>query len=136
MHPEWSPDGDFLVFERPSRRYAGRQGIWIVPVVGGAPREVFTDKDEDAIHPAWSPNSASLVFATRRAPLEAGWETAATTADDLWVVELGGRHLFRLTHHESADFAAAWGLDDRIYFTSERDGTMRLWSVLRASQPR
>ena len=136
LNPEWSPDGTSLAFQRPSQRGAGWYGIWIVAVSGGAPREVFTDPKRGAIQPAWSPDSRSLVFATASAPVGRPWDTASARADDLWVVDLDGMHLYRLTQHDAADLGPAWGLDDRIYFTSLRGKSPRLWSLVRLSPPR
>src|SRR6185436_1975043 len=47
VEPAWSPDGDYVAYH--SMR---RGGIWIVPALGGAPRQV-SDFGSD---PAWSPD--------------------------------------------------------------------------------
>ncbi len=135
LNPEWSPDGSSLAFQRPSQRGPGWYGVWIVGVKGGSPREVFADPSRGAIQPSWSPDSQSLVFATASTPLEFPEDTSKAQADDLWIVDLDGMHLYRLTHHSASEFAPSWGLDDRIYFTSLRGKQPRLWSLVRTASP-
>ncbi|MFQ5654433.1 MAG: TolB family protein [Planctomycetota bacterium] len=127
LFPEWSPDGSRLVFQRPSRRGRGWYGIWTVEVEGGAPREVVTSAEHGAIHPSWDPSSQRIVYATARSPLDRPWEIPQ--ADDLWVIDLAGGPPYRLTEHPASDYAPMWGLDGRVYFTSQRDGVPRIWSV-------
>ncbi|MFN0060595.1 MAG: hypothetical protein ACKVX7_19235 [Planctomycetota bacterium] len=126
LYPDWSPDGAYLAFQRPSLRAPGWHGIWIVAATGGSPREVVTEESWGSIQPAWAPNSKRLVYGTARSPI-------ATPADpphaeDLWVVDLDG-HRFQLTDNDCEDYAPAWGLDGRIYFTTHESGSPRIVSL-------
>ncbi|MEM7262292.1 MAG: hypothetical protein AAF488_09910 [Planctomycetota bacterium] len=126
LYPEWSPDGKSLAFQRPSERGAGWYGVWIVAIDGGAPEEMVTEENWGTIQPAWSPNSKSLVYGTARAPIDR--PDAPPRADDLWVVSRDGRR-YQLTTAAGSDYAPAWGLDGRIYFTSHRGGSPRIVSL-------
>lgn len=127
LYPEWSPDAQWLAFQRPSGRGKGWYGVWIVEVSGGAPREVATYEDRAAIQPSWSPSSQALVYATTA---QASSDPAAPPrADNLWVVELINGNKYQLTEHPAPDYSAAWGLDGRIYFTSHRGDSPALWSL-------
>ncbi len=134
LYPEWSPAGDRLAFQRPSQRGMGWYGIWIVSPEGGAPQEVATDMEHGYVQPSWSPSAQQLVFATMRVPLERPWEPAY--ADDLWLVDLAEGQRFRLTSDDASDYAPAWGLNGRLYFTSHRGGDARLWSLVPAAPAR
>lgn len=127
LYPEWSPDGRLLAFQRPSLRDQGWYGIWVVEAEGGSPREVATAEDRAAIQPSWAPNSKRIVFATARSHGERPHE--APKADDLWVVDIEKGYRYQLTEHRTEDYAPAWGLDGRIYFTSLREGTPSIWSL-------
>ncbi len=126
LYPEWSPDGQYFAFQRPSGRGQGWYGIWMVSVDGGAPEEVVTEETWGTIQPSWSPNSRSLVYGTARSPIES--PDAPPSADDLWIVNLDGRRV-QLTTSLGPDYAPAWGLDGRIYFTSDRSGSPRIVSL-------
>ena len=69
LYPEWSPDGKYLAFQRPSLRGKGWFGIWIVNVEGGPPRQVACDENWGSIQPAWSANSRRIVYSTARNPV-------------------------------------------------------------------
>lgn len=126
LYPEWSPDGKYLAFQRPSGRGRGWHGVWVVNVEGGSPREVATSESWAAVQPSWAPNSRRLAFATAR---NSGLPGEPPRADDLWIVDLDEGYRYQLTQHPGEDYAPAWGLDGRIYFTSSRGGTPSLWSL-------
>lgn len=60
LMPRWSPDGDQLLF-------LSRNGAWVAPAVGGAPRLVAAGgPDEDAVRSAsWSPGGDSVAIVRR-----------------------------------------------------------------------
>jgi TolB protein len=60
--PEWSPDGDWIVF------YAGRMGsggIWIVRPDGTDKTELVTAPD-GVRHPTWSPDGSQIAYTKGR----------------------------------------------------------------------
>ncbi len=79
--------------------------------------ELFTDYesmdwDYPAAHPSWSPDSARIVFDSRR---DGDFEVYVMNAD--------GSSVEQLTDHDRIDWWPAWSPDgERIAFTSDRDG--------------
>jgi eukaryotic-like serine/threonine-protein kinase len=53
LHPSWSPDGQRIAYH--SKR---RGGIWVVPALGGATRQIT----EFGARPAWSPDGSLIAF--------------------------------------------------------------------------
>lgn len=127
LYPEWSPDGQWLAFQRASQRGPGWYGIWVVEASGGAPREVVTEERRAAVQPSWAPNSRRLAYATAGHPEARPFDPPR--AENLWIVDLDLGTRYQLTSESSEDYAPAWGLDGRIYFTSLRGGTARIWSA-------
>jgi Tol biopolymer transport system component len=66
--------------------------------------------------PAWSPDGRQIAFGSSR---DGGW--------DIYVVNVDGSGLRRLTSHSARDDSPAWSPDGtRIAFTSDRDGDFEI----------
>ncbi|HXF62224.1 MAG TPA: DPP IV N-terminal domain-containing protein [Caldilineaceae bacterium] len=69
--------------------------------------------------PVWSPDGQRLLFVSYQ-----------EGNGDLYVVDLAGRHVTRLTDHPADDYAPAWSPDgNTIAFWSERDGNGEVYLV-------
>jgi TolB protein len=128
--PEWSPVGRRLAVQRMGGRAPGYGSIWTLEVDGSGARNVtcvFSSDDFAAIHPAWSPDGARIVFATAgKSRARAG---VLHETDDLWTVGADGTAPMRLTSSPASDGMPAWASDGRIYFVSDRSGSPRIWSL-------
>jgi Tol biopolymer transport system component/DNA-binding winged helix-turn-helix (wHTH) protein len=86
----WSPDGRWLVYD-------SYEGIWVVPAVGGSPRQLV----ERGGAPRWSPDGSTIVFQQTRTDLDVeGVDINACVtrpATTLWSVGLDGAAPRRLT---------------------------------------
>lgn len=156
-HPDWSPDGRWLVFE--SER-TGNRDIFLASRDGS---NVIQLTDEIAYdgQPAWSPDGRSIAFVSDRdggrnvfildLAGNAGLRriTASLGADEqpdwsadgaslvfvserdgnpeIYRVGIDGGEPQRLTENDADDYAPAWGPDGRIAFVSERDGVPSLY---------
>lgn len=137
--PSWSADGQSLV-------YVGNEGtdqLRLVRVSGG-PSTVLARGGTANQHPAFSHDGRRIIFSSNRAGKEeSDYQTAVRNtpggallrppsgAHDVYVVDVDGRNLRRLTT-EGANYAGAWSPDDRhIAFTSDRDGRQEVY-VMRA----
>ncbi|MBM3295651.1 MAG: S9 family peptidase, partial [Candidatus Aminicenantes bacterium] len=75
--------------------------------------------------PAASPDGKWIVFTLRETDLEAN-----RGRTDLWLTDLEGRSLRRLTSHPAADFSPRWSPDGTsIYFLSTRSGSSQVWRI-------
>jgi Tol biopolymer transport system component len=124
--PAWSPDGREVVYstERLYRPY-GRSStseIWAVEVGSGKTRKIFAG---DAIQPNVSPHGLRIAY---WALPEGGSQR------DIWTIPYrglaSGEKPVQLTQDAAVDWNPVWAPDGRsIYFLSNRDGAMNLWSI-------
>jgi tricorn protease len=50
-------------------------------------------------------------------------------ADDIWIYDFKNGTTENLTNNPAQDICPMWGPDNRIYFTSDRDGRMNLFAT-------
>ena len=124
VQPAWSPDGDYVAYH--SMR---RGGIWIVPALGGAPRQVSTFGSK----PAWSPDGRRLAFQSDPLADIAPTAYGANVPSTIWTVGRDGGDLRRLTDSSQpigGHASPAWSPDGRhIAFVTYSAAPARLWSV-------
>ncbi|HVP14527.1 MAG TPA: S41 family peptidase [Terriglobales bacterium] len=120
----WTPDGTRILFN--TLRDAGgaaRRTLYTVPLEGGheTPLPMYTagagDYAPDAKRMVYSPLYRDFRTWKR---YEGGW------AQDLWLVDLATLKSENITHHPRTDRDPMW-IGDRIYFASDRDGTLNLY---------
>ena len=75
--------------------------------------------------PAVSPDGKKVVFVLRKTDLQAN-----KGRKDLWLVNLDGSGLTRLTMHEANDFNPVWSNDGKtVYFLSSRSEPVQIWKT-------
>ncbi|HFB67712.1 MAG TPA: S9 family peptidase [Calditrichae bacterium] len=75
--------------------------------------------------PAISPDGKRIAFRVTTFYLKEGKSNA-----DIYVMNLDGRNLRRMTTSEDADFAPAWSPDGKyLYFISTRSGDSQVWRI-------
>ena len=130
VQPAWSPDGDDVAYH--SMR---RGGIWIVPALGGAPRQVSAFGSK----PAWSPDGRRLAFQSDPLADIAPTAYGANVPSTIWTVGRDGSDLRRLTDSTQpigGHASPAWSPDGRrIAFVTYSAAPARLWSVPAAGGP-
>lgn len=126
--PSWSPDGTRIAFQKARGRGEPWYAIWTIDVSGNLLTQIVESTHWAAITPTWSPDGKTILFAAvNKAGLEA--PDRADRADDLYVVRADGSALLRLTSHPAGEWSPAWGPDGRIYFCSDHNGAVNLWSI-------
>jgi len=113
--PHVSPDGRFAVVSVLEPSYEPDKAVsdlWIVPTDGSAPPRRITSTKAAENDPAWSPDSGSLAFSTKREGDE---------AEEIYVLDLAqGGEARRVTTVSTGAFAPKWRPDGKaILFESD-----------------
>ncbi|MEZ5099563.1 MAG: hypothetical protein R3C15_07125 [Thermoleophilia bacterium] len=99
-NPQWSPDGERLVFQRAQ---LGVVSIWVANADGSRARRLAIGSD-----PAWSPDGERVAYVAQTG-----------TNFDIWVIGADGKGKTRLTRGAAPEFYPAWSPDGkRIAFTT------------------
>lgn len=100
--PRVSPDGRWVAFY--STR-SGSQDVWVIPVNGGAPRQVTDDAmavDDPRFAPGWSPDGRHIAYVSNASDY---WH------DDLWVVGVEDGVARQLSRTLMASSTPVWSPD-------------------------
>lgn len=108
----WMPDGRILY-----RATRPQISLSIMNNDGDNPISIVPDGDATA--PAIAPNGQAILFMSRR---DSNWE--------IYLTDLGGSTLTRLTNHPGNDGLPTWSPDGQsIAFASERSGYWAIWMM-------
>ena len=108
--PSWSPDGRWIAYNSDASG-AGRMELYVMRPDGSGKRRVARIYGE---YPTWSPDGRRLAFMSQTPERTENYE--------IWVVNVDGSGLRRLTHTPGSDGWPAWSPDGRrIAFSSIRD---------------
>ena len=122
--PAWSPDGQRIAYYSQKR-----VGIWVIPTLGGTPRQLV----EFGSRPAWSRDGSMIAFQSTT-PQELGWQGRnAMPPSTIWTVPAQGgapRQITKVGIPAGGHGAPAWSPDrKRIVFDTSDFGSAALWSV-------
>jgi TolB protein len=126
LFPDWSPTGEWIVFQKPSERPPYWHGIWMIRPDGSEVRQLVASADFGAVDPCWSPDGTLLSFVAVK---RGGGDPRTSATGQIWVLEVARGKLYQVTEGPE-DGTPAWGLDGRIYFSSRRLGVRGLWSLV------
>ncbi|MGH7515677.1 MAG: hypothetical protein ACREOQ_22495, partial [Gemmatimonadales bacterium] len=120
LSPHWMPDGRSIVLSGLSER--GVSDLYRVRLPGGELEALTADRYQD-LDPSPSADGRRLVFASDRTADGRGG------AANLFLLDLDTRAISQLTTGAWVDESPIWSADDRIYFASDRDGVLNIFSV-------
>lgn len=125
----WSPQGDLIAFQRARDRDEQWFDIWTVHPDGSNLTQVVGSGKWGAINPAWSSDGNRIYFAT--VPPEDQAEGGGLgRARDVWAIDLPTGARIQITADLSPDWGPACSADGRVYFCSERNGFINIWSLV------
>jgi Tol biopolymer transport system component len=124
VQPAWSPDGRYVAYHSV---VAG--GVWVVPALGGQPRQVSDFGSE----PTWSPDGRWLVFRSEEFRALAPHDAVTLPGSCLWRVPVDGgppRPLTRPGSPPGGHALAAFTPDGgRVVFSSRFGPAAGVWTV-------
>jgi hypothetical protein len=120
LSPVWMADGKSIVFSGLSE--SGVSDLYRVQLPRGTLEPLTRDRFQD-LDPSPSPDGRRLVFSSDRT---AGGREGAV---NLFLLDLGSGAVTQLSRGQWVDESPSWGPDGRIYFTSDRDGVLNVFSM-------
>jgi WD40 repeat protein len=120
LSPTWMPDGQSIVFSGLSE--SGISDLYRVRLPQGTLEPLTRDHYQD-LDPSPSPDGRRVVFASDRTA------DGLNGAVNLFLLDLGTGSVTQLTRGNWTDETPSWGPDGRIYFTSDRDGVLNVFSM-------
>jgi len=108
FRPSWSPDGDWIVFDR------GAWGdLFVIGKDGRGERRLTHDPAQET-DPAWSPDGRWIAYVRRE---------RGTRVHEIWLVRPDGSRPHPLTLLGAASYSPAWSPDgSRVVFASNAGG--------------
>ncbi len=126
---DWSPDGKQLLFisdrTSESRRY---MKLFTVPATGGLPSEVPLPTGHEG---SFSPDGQRLAYEPLPRGFNAWKRYRGGMASYIWIANLSDSSTEKIPRDDSNDFNPMWpssGNADKVYFLSDRDGAITLFS--------
>ena len=120
LSPMWMPDGKSIVFSGLSE--SGVSDLYRVRLPQGTLEPLTRDRFQD-LDPSPHPDGRRLVFASDRTA------RGLDGAVNLFTMDLATGAVSQLTQGHWVDETPAWGPDGRVYFTSNRDRVLNVFSV-------
>jgi hypothetical protein len=120
LSPHWMPNGQSIVVSGLSE--SGVSDLYLVRLPEGNLEQLTDDHYQD-LDPSPSPDGRRIVFTSDRT---AGGLDGAI---NLFLLRVDTRETSQLTSGKWVDEVPTWAADDRIYFSSDRDGVLNVFSV-------
>jgi tricorn protease len=122
----WTPDGKAVVFRSLRDGWdLGDNRLYTVPVEGGLPTALPMPQSGAG---DLSPDGKQVVYSPLFRDFRAWKRYSGGWAEDLWVFDLATHDARNITNNPRTDRDPMW-IGDRIYFASDRSGTLNLYSV-------
>jgi Tol biopolymer transport system component/DNA-binding winged helix-turn-helix (wHTH) protein len=125
LQPAWSPDGRYLAFCA-----HGRGGIWVVPALGGAARQL----SEFGSQPSWSPDGKQVAFRSEGVYSVSPIDALPSGASTIWTVGLDGgapRQMTKPNTPAGGHSFPVWARDGKQILFAVNQAVFRagLWAV-------
>ena len=98
------------------------------------PTEIASSAEYALVLPSWSADGMQVAYCALK-PSQADPTAEGVSLSDLWMVDADGQAKVQLSDGRGANYSPAWGPDGRVYFTSTREGSETVWSLLPLQGP-
>ncbi|HXO26367.1 MAG TPA: PDZ domain-containing protein [Thermoanaerobaculia bacterium] len=121
----WTPDGKDVVFRANRVAWSERNGRpYLVAAAGGMERPMRIPESGNG---SFSPDGAKFVYTPLQSEFR-GWKRhRGGRAQDIWIYDLAADTAERILHDPATDNQPMW-IGNKIYFTSDREHTLNLYS--------
>ncbi|HSR68385.1 MAG TPA: PDZ domain-containing protein [Acidobacteriota bacterium] len=127
----WTPDGDAVLFTSTRNGIHPRQGrLFTISAAGGMPRQVPLPT---AFFGAFSPDGGRMAYDPRAGAYQTWKRYRGGRTSTIWVADLSDSSVSEIPREDWNDFHPMW-LGDKIYFLSDRDGYVTLYSYHPSSE--
>ncbi len=120
----WAPDGQQVLFVSTRNSYSRFDRLFTVDLEGGLPAEVPLPL---AFQGCYSPDGQKMAYVPLRGAFQTWKRYRGGMASTIWVADLEDSSVEKLPHEGWNDFNPMW-IDDTIYFLSDRDGSVTLYT--------
>jgi tricorn protease len=121
----WTPDGTRILFRGNRVPWSERQGRYFtVPLAGGLETALPIPEGGSG---EYSPDGTKFVYTPIEREFRTWKRTRGGRAQDVWIFDLARTTAERITDHVMTDNMPLW-IGDRIYFTSDRDFRLNIFS--------
>jgi tricorn protease len=120
----WTPDGSAVLFrsQRDSQTFAPR--LFTMPLAGANPSEVPLPQASEA---SYSPDGRRVAYVPFLRAFTQWKQYRGGRTTPIWIADLADSRIEKLPRENSNDFNPMW-IGERIYFLSDRDGSVTLYS--------
>jgi tricorn protease len=127
----WTPDGKEVVFRTDRVAWSERNGRpYLVAAAGGMERPMRIPESGNG---SFSPDGTKFVYTPLQSEFR-GWKRhRGGRAQDIWIYDLAADTAERILHDPATDNQPMW-IGNKIYFTSDREHTLNLYSYDLASR--
>ena len=120
LSPAWGPEGKSVVFS--GLTDAGYSDLYRLTLPDGTVEQLTSDRYEDD-SPSFSPDGKYIVFSSDRT------QFGIDGYKNLFIMDLETKEVHYLTYGKWNDLSPRWAKNNRVYFTSDRDGVSNIYSV-------
>ena len=127
----WTPDGKSVLFRSGRNSESGRTAqLFTIPADGVTPTMVPLPMAYDG---SFSPDGSRLAYEPLGRAFQAWKRYRGGRTSPIWIANLADSSVEKLPRENSNDFSPMW-IDNRVYFLSDRNGTITLFAYDTASK--
>jgi tricorn protease len=120
----WTPDGNRVLFTSMRTAYSRFAELFAVALDGGLPERLPLPMGYEA---AYSPDGSQIAYVPLPRAFSAWKRYRGGQATPVWLARLSDSRIEKVPRENSNDFNPLW-IGDRVYFLSDRDGPVTLFS--------